>query len=100
MLESMKKWIIVFLYSDDKNWDSRNKPKTGMNNLKLIMRYWVEISLDWPNNHLLRLHNKKGSNETSPCRGVIFTQNIEGLSRKDSRMESLLEMLVEIMISN
>ena len=38
--------------------------------------------------------------ETCPSRGVIFTQNIQGLSRKDKGLESLMDPLVEIMIFN
>ena len=51
-------------------------------------------------NHSLSQHNEKGPDETCPSRGVIFTQNILGFSGKDKGLESLMDPLVEIMISN
>ena len=55
---------------------------------------------DGPTNHSFRHCNKKGPDKTCPRTGVIFTQNIQGLSGKDRKLKSLLDQLIEIMISN
>ena len=60
----------------------------------------ISVVRDGPTNHSLRHLNKKYPDETCPRTGVIFTQNIQGLSRKDMKLESLLEPLIEIMIYN
>ena len=41
---------------------------------------------DRPTDHLLRHRNEKGPDETCPRIGVIFTHNIQGLSRKDRKL--------------
>ena len=51
-------------------------------------------------NHSLRHRSKKVTDETCPRTSVIFTQNIQGLPWKDRKLESLLDPLIEIMISN
>ena len=53
-----------------------------------------------PTNHSFCHRNEKFPDETCPRIGVIFTQNTKGLSGKDSKLESLLDPLIEIMISN
>ena len=57
------------------------------------------VSRYGPTPHLLRKNSKKGPDETCPCRGVIYTQNVNRLSGKEKQLESLLGPLVDTMIS-
>ena len=58
------------------------------------------VSGDGPTSYPSTVVDGKGTDKTCPLRGVILTQNIQELSGKDRRLESLLDPLVEIMISN
>ena len=58
----------------------------------------ARVSRDGPNPHFLNKNNKKGPDKTCPCRSVIYTQNVNGLSEKNKKLESLLDTLVDIMI--
>ena len=57
------------------------------------------MSRDGPTTHLLCKNSKSGPDETCPSRGVIYAQNVHGLSRKDKQLEFLLDPPVDIMIS-
>ena len=65
-----------------------------MNNLKDTC-----VSRDGPTTHLLRKNSKKVSMKPAGAWGVIHTQNFKGLSGKYKQLESLLDPLVDIMIS-
>ena len=57
------------------------------------------MSRDGPTPHLSCRNDKVGLNETCPIRGVVCNQNINGLSGKDKNLDSLLESLIDIMIT-
>ena len=38
-------------------------------------------------------------NETCPKAGIIYTQNVQGLSGKDKRLDSIVDSIVELMIT-
>ena len=44
-------------------------------------------------------NSEKGTNETCPKRGIIYTQNVQGLTGKDKRLDSLVDPIVNIMIA-
>ena len=71
-----------------------NNPPLHINNLKD-----TRVSRDGPTHHLLCKNSKKVSDETCLCTDVIYTQNVNGLSGKYKQTESLLDPLVDIMIS-
>ena len=41
----------------------------------------------------------KSPNETCPKAGIIYTQNVQGLSGKDKNLDSLIDPIVELMIT-
>ena len=45
-------------------------------------------------------NSEKSPNETCPTHGPIYTQNVQGLTGKDKRLESLVDPLVDLMITN
>ena len=57
------------------------------------------MSRDWPTPHLSCKHDKIGPDETFLIKGVICNQNINGLSGKDKKLDSLLDPLIDIMIT-
>ena len=70
-----------------------NKPLLPMN----IFRD-TRVSIYGPTSHFLRKNRKKGPDETWPCRGVIYTHNVNGMSVKDKKLESLLDPLIDTTI--
>ena len=60
----------------------------------------TRVVRDRPTNYSQHHRNEKYPNETFPREGVIFTHNTQGLSGKGRNLESLLDPLIEIMISN
>ena len=50
-------------------------------------------------NRLLFKNNKTGPNETCPKQGIIYTQNVQGLSGKDKRLESLVNPIIDLMVN-
>ena len=57
------------------------------------------MSRDGPTPHLSRKNEKVGPYETCPSRDVIYNQNINGLSGKNKNLDSLLDPLIDIMIT-
>ena len=57
------------------------------------------MSRDEPTPHFSCKNDKVGPNETCPIRGVVCNQNINGFSRKDKKLDSLLDPLIDIMIT-
>ena len=45
-------------------------------------------------------NSEKSPNETCPTHGTIYTQNVQVLTGKDKRLESLVDPLVDLMITN
>ena len=45
-------------------------------------------------------NSEKSPNEICPKNGTIYTQNVQGLTGKDKRLESLVDPLVYLMINN
>ena len=45
-------------------------------------------------------NSEKSPDETSPTHGIIYTQNVQGLTGKDKRFDSLVDPLVYLMINN
>ena len=45
-------------------------------------------------------NSEKIPNETCPANGTIYTQNVQGLTGKDKRLESLVDPIVDLMINN
>ena len=41
----------------------------------------------------------KSPNETCPKAGIIYTQNVQGLSGKDKNLDSLIDPIVDLMIT-
>ena len=58
----------------------------------------ISVVRDGPTNHSFRHCNKKVPNETCPRTGVIFTHNIQGLSGKGRKLDSLLDLLIDMII--
>ena len=57
------------------------------------------VRRDGPNPNLLCKNYKVGFDKTCPSRGVIYNNNINGLSGKDRNLYFLLDPLIEIMIT-
>ena len=53
-----------------------------------------------PNCHSLFPNIEKGPNETWTTHGIVYTQNVQGLTGKDKRLDSLVDPLVDLMITN
>ena len=51
-----------------------------------------------PINRLLFKNNKSGPDETCLKQGIIYTQNVKGLSGKDKRLESLVDPIIDLMV--
>ena len=51
-----------------------------------------------PINWLLFKNNKTGPDETCPKKGIIYTQNVQGLSGKDKRLESMVDPIIDLMV--
>ena len=49
-------------------------------------------------NRLLFKNNKTVPDETCPKQGIIYTQNLQGLSGKDKRLESLVDPIIDLMV--
>ena len=49
-------------------------------------------------NRLLFKNNKTGPDETFPKQGIIYTQNVQGLSGKDKKLESLVDPIIDLMV--
>ena len=50
-------------------------------------------------NRLLFKNNKSGPDETWPKQGIIYSQNVQGLSGKDKRLEYLVDPIVDLMVA-
>ena len=74
--------------------EAENKPPLPIYNFKD-----TRVSRDGPNPHFLSKNRKKGPDETFLSGNVIYTQNVNGISGKEKHLESLLDPLVDIMIS-
>ena len=44
-------------------------------------------------------YSEKGPNETCPKNGIIYTQNLQGLTGKDNRLDYLVDPIVDLMIT-
>ena len=53
-----------------------------------------------PSCRSLFLNSEKSPNETCPTHGTIYMQNLQGLTGKDKRLDSLVDPLVDLMITN
>ena len=51
-----------------------------------------------PINRFLFKNNKSGPNETCPKQVIIYSQNVQGLSGKDKRLESLVDPIIDLMV--
>ena len=49
-------------------------------------------------NRLLFKNNKTRPDETYPKQGIIYTQNVQDLSEKDKRLESLMDRTIDLMV--
>ena len=49
-------------------------------------------------NRLLFKNNKSVPDETCPKQGIIYTQNVQGISGIDKRLEYLVDTIIELMI--
>ena len=47
--------------------------------------------------HLLLIDSKSNPNETCPEIGIVYTQNVQGLTGKDKGLESLVDTIVDLM---
>ena len=47
---------------------------------------------------MLFKNNKTGPDETCTKQGIIYTQNVQGLSGKDKRLESLVDPIIDLMV--
>ena len=52
-----------------------------------------------PINGLLFKNNKSGPDETWPKQGIIYLQNIQVLSGKDKRLDSLVDPIIDLMVN-
>ena len=52
-----------------------------------------------PTFHSLFPNSEKGPNETWPAHAIIYTQNVQGLTGKDKRLDSIVDPLVDLMIT-
>ena len=59
----------------------------------------TRVSRDGPTPHLSCKNEKVGPDETCQSRGVIYNQNINGLPGKDRNLDSLLDPLIDTMIT-
>ena len=48
--------------------------------------------------HLLSTDSESSPNETCPEIGIVYTQNVQGLTGKDKGLESLVDTIVYLMI--
>ena len=48
--------------------------------------------------HLLSTESERIPNETCPEIGIVYTQNVQGLTGKDKGLESLVDPIVDLMI--
>ena len=51
-----------------------------------------------PINRLLFKNNKTGPDENCPKQGIIYMQNVQGLSGKDKRLESFVYSIIDLMV--
>ena len=58
----------------------------------------LETIITGPINRLLFKNNKIGPDETCPKQGIIYTQNVQGLSGKYKRLESLVDPIIDLMV--
>ena len=49
-------------------------------------------------NWLLFKNNKLGPDETCPKQGIIYSQNVQGLSGEDKRLESFVDLIIDLMV--
>ena len=87
-----------------KNHQSHDEVESAYNNQPYEALFPVEpstIQLDMikygPINWLLFKNNKSGPNETCPKQGIIYLKNVQGLSGKDKRLETLVDPIVDLM---
>ena len=59
----------------------------------------LDIIKDGPINRFLFKNNKSGPNETCPKQVIIYSQNVQGLSGKDKRLESLVDPIVDLVVA-
>ena len=50
--------------------------------------------------HLPSTDSKKNPNETCPEVGIVYTQNVQGLTGKDKGLESLVDPILYLMIED
>ena len=50
--------------------------------------------------HLLSTDSKRNPNETWPEIGIVYTQNVQGLTGKDKGLESLVDPIVDLIIKD
>ena len=55
--------------------------------------------INGPNRQSLFTYSEKGPNETCPKNGIIYTQNGKGLTGKYKRLESLVDPIVDLVIT-
>ena len=48
--------------------------------------------------HSLSKDSERSPNETCPAIGIVYTQNVQGLTGKDKGLESLVDPIVDLMI--
>ena len=48
--------------------------------------------------HSLSIDSKRSTNETCPAIGIVYTQNVKGLTGKDKGLESLVDPILYLMI--
>ena len=54
---------------------------------------------DGPINRFLFQNKKPGPNETCPKQGIIYSQNVQCLSGKDRKLDSLVDTIVDLMFA-
>ena len=50
--------------------------------------------------NLLSTDSKRNPNETCPKIGIVYTQNVQGLTGKDKGLKSLVDPIVDLMIKD
>ena len=58
-----------------------------------------DVTRDGPTCRALFQNSVEGLNETCPHRGIIYTQNVQSLSGKDRRQGSLIDPIIDLMIT-
>ena len=92
--------------TSNKNCQSHDEVESAYDNQRnepLLPVYPPKIRLetikDGTINQLLFNNNKSGPDETCPKQGIIYLQNVQGLSGKDKRLEYLVDPIVDLMVA-